>query len=302
MGKTGYIGLGAMGGAMARNLVRHGRDLIVFDTVPARRLALIDEGAAEADSAAQVAAECEIVFTSLPGAPEVEAVYAGPNGIAEGARPGLLAVDMSTVPASTSQRMHARLQASGSSMLDAPVARTKAAAENGTLAIMVGGTVEDFQRALPYLQQMGASISHLGPIGAGNVAKLVNNAVLMSNIVAAAEGLIVGAKAGLDPHRLAAMLSEGSADSFALRNHIQQSVLEGRFEAGRFPLTYALKDLTYFFQCARDVAATCPDLTAMADIYRAAADLGYDEEYFPVAVRVLDQENKTSISSPGSPL
>jgi 3-hydroxyisobutyrate dehydrogenase-like beta-hydroxyacid dehydrogenase len=298
MGKTGYIGLGAMGGAMARNLVRHGREVVVFDTVAARRQALTDAGAAEAGSAAEVAARCEIVFTSLPGSPEVEAVYAGPDGIAEGSWPGLLAVDMSTVPASTSQRMHALLQNHSGSLLDAPVARTKAAAENGTLAIMVGGAVEDYQRALPYLEQMGTSISHMGPVGAGNVAKLVNNAVLMSNILAVSEGLIVGAKAGLDPRRLAAMLSEGSADSFALRNHVQQSVLEGRFEAGRFPLTYALKDLVYFFQCAGDVAASCPDLTAMADIYRAAADLGYDQEYFPVAVRVLDQQNGTSITSP----
>jgi len=128
---------------------------------------------------------------------------------------------------------------------------------------------------------------------------LVNNAVLMSNIVAVAEGLIVGAKAGLDPRRLAAMLTKSSADSFALRNHVQQSVLEGRFEAGRFPLTYALKDLSYFFQCASDVDATCPDLAAMADIYRAAADLGYQDEYFPVAVRVLDKKNETSISDLG---
>jgi 3-hydroxyisobutyrate dehydrogenase-like beta-hydroxyacid dehydrogenase len=288
-----------MGGAMARNLVRHGRDLVVFDTVQKRCQALADEGATAGGSPAEVSAACDIVFTSLPGAVEVEAVYTGANGIVEGAHPGLLAVDMSTVPASTSQRMHAALGARGAAMLDAPVARTKAAAENGTLAIMVGGAAEDYERALPYLQQMGTSISHLGPIGAGNVAKLVNNAVLMSNIVAVAEGLVVGAKAGLDPRRLAAVLAEGSADSFALRNHVQRSVLEGRFEAGRFSLTYALKDLTYFFQCVRDVGADCPDLAAMADVYRAAADLGYQEEYFPVAVRVLDQRNETSISDPG---
>jgi 3-hydroxyisobutyrate dehydrogenase-like beta-hydroxyacid dehydrogenase len=292
----GYIGLGAMGGAMARNLIRKGRSLVVFDIDERRRAALGDEGAAIAATAAEVAAQADVVFTSLPGAPEVEEVYLGVEGVAAGLRPGVLAVEMSTVPPETTRAVAAVIRDRGGAMIDAPVARAKQAAEAGTLAIMVGGEAADYERALPYLDELGTTVIHVGGLGAGNIAKLVNNAVLMANVLVAAEGLAAGARAGADVSRLVDVLVEGSADSFALRNHIRDSVLDRRFEEGRFPLDYALKDIEYFFEMADAAGATCPELALMGTLYKGARGLGFSREYFPVAVQLLEQMNDVRLA------
>jgi 3-hydroxyisobutyrate dehydrogenase-like beta-hydroxyacid dehydrogenase len=296
---VGYIGLGAMGGGMTGSLLRHGTTLTVFDISRERVARLAALGATPAASVAELVSRCSIVFTSLPGEPEVERVYLAEDGIVAAAPSGLLAVDMSTIPPWLPRRIGEALQGRGATMMDAPVARTKAAAENGTLTIMAGGSAADYERVLPYLQMMGTSITRVGELGSGSAAKLVNNAVLMINIVALCEGLVVGAKHGVDPAQLAGVLSDGSADSFALRNHVLGSVLPGRFEADRFPLTYALKDLRYFLDCASEARVDVPVLESAADAYREASRLGYADEYFTVVARVLDARYGTSISAPG---
>lgn len=295
MSKIGYIGLGAMGGGMARNLLRKGRDITVFDARPQVLEDFKALGAHVASSPADLASRVDLVFTSLPGSNEVRAVYLGDDGIASGILGGAMAVDMSTIPPGVSREIAAALAERGAAFADAPVARAKQAAEEGTLAIMVGAAPEDFVRVRPVLELMGTAISHVGPVGSGNIAKLVNNAVLMANILAVSEGLALGDRLGVDTMKLAKVLTEGSADSFALRNHIIGAVLAGEFGEGRFPLTYAIKDIDYFSEAADSVKLVSPQLSQMADFYRSALGRGLDNEYFPIATTVLDEMNHSSI-------
>lgn len=284
-----------MGGGMARNLLKKGVDLTVYDVRAAVRESFAELGATVATSAAELAAEVDLVFTSLPGSQEVRDLYLGEGGIAGAMRPGSLAVDMSTIPPGVSREVAAELEARGARMIDAPVARTKQAAEDGTLAIMVGGAAEDFDRARPILDLMGTSITHVGPVGAGSIAKLVNNAVLMANILVVSEGLSIGQQLGVDPGALASVLTEGSADSFALRNHVIGSVLPGTFGERRFPLSYAIKDIDYAMEAAESVDAVAPQLSQMADFYRSALGGENDLEYFPIVAQRLDDLNQSSI-------
>jgi 3-hydroxyisobutyrate dehydrogenase-like beta-hydroxyacid dehydrogenase len=285
---VGYVGLGAMGGAMAKNVARAGYPLTVFDVDDKRVNALVQEGATSGASPAEVARQTEVVFTSLPGAPQVLDVYLGQQGLAEGAHPGLTAVDMSTVPPEISRRVSAGLVEAGAEFLDGPVARTKEAAIAGTLSIMVGGSEEGFARILPILEVMGSTVVRVGDVGAGQVAKLLNNAILMSNIVTASEALVVGVRAGVDAAKLVEVISEGSGDSFALRNHVAKSVVPGEFAENRFPLDYALKDLGYFFELCRDTGSVCLQMSIAQELYQAARNQGYRAEYFPIVSRVIE--------------
>lgn len=293
--RVGYLGLGAMGAGMARNLLRKDVDLTVYDinndaVVPFEAL-----GAKVATSPAELAASVDFVISSLPGSKEVRSVYLDRGGVSEGIQPGALIVEMSTVPPAVTQDLAKQFAYKNVTVMDAPVARTKRAAEEGTLAIMVGGTGSDYQRALPLLELMGTSISHLGPVGTGDLAKLVNNAVLMANILAVSEGLALGSKLGADVTSLAQVLTEGSADSFALRNHVQGSVLRGTFDEGRFPLSYAIKDIEYFIESADSVSLIAPQLRQMATFYKSAFESGLNQEYFPIVVSILDKLNNTNI-------
>lgn len=293
--RVGYIGLGAMGGGMARNLLKKGVDLTVFDVRANVRESFGALGAKVASSAAELAAQVDIVITSLPGSNEVRALYLGEDGIAGAMQPGSLAIDMSTIPPGVSREVAEQLAMRKVRMVDAPVARTKQAAEDGTLAIMVGGTDADFAEANPILRMMGTSITHVGQIGAGSIAKLVNNAVLMTNILVVSEGLSVGQQLGVDPGALAQVMTEGSADSFALRNHVIGSVLPGVFGEGRFPLSYAIKDIDYAMEAATTVDAVTPLLTQMSEFYHSVLGGELDSEYFPIAVQHLDTLNTSSI-------
>lgn len=295
MSTIGYVGLGAMGGGMARNLLRKGMDVTVFDTRDEVLGDFAALGARTSSSPRELASSVDIVITSLPGTKEVEAVYLGREGIASDLPAGSLAIDMSTIPPGVSREVARVLTSKGASFVDAPVARTKQAAEDGTLAIMVGASSADFDRALPVLELMGTSISHVGPVGSGNIAKLVNNAVLMANILVVSEGLALGDKLGVDPVALAKVLAEGSADSFALRNHVIGSVLTDTFGEGRFPLAYAIKDIDYFLEAADSVRLVSPQLSEMARLYKSAIGRGKDDEYFPIATTLIDEVNNSSI-------
>lgn len=285
--RIGYIGLGVMGSPMARNLIKAGYPLTVFDIRREKVDELISDGAQGASSPAGVARRSDYVFSSLPGQPEVLDAYLGENGVRDGAHPGLIAADMSTVPPSVTRRVAEALAAAEAEMVDAPVARTREAAIAGTLSIMVGGTDRAFERVLPIMRSMGSSVIHLGALGSGNVAKLLNNAVLMSNIVTVAEALVVGGKAGADVKTLVQVLSEGSADSFALRNHIAKSVLSRDFAEDRFPLAYALKDLEYFFDLCRDTESVCLQISTTRELYHATRNRGNRLEYFPVVAELI---------------
>ena len=262
----GFAGLGVMGEPICLNILRKaGADMRVFDLKPPPVERLIRAGATRATSIAELAANVDILFLSLPGGPQLEAVMLGEDGVLAHGRAGLTVVDMTTAPVSLTRELAEKLSARGIRFADAPVARTRQAAENGTLSIMVGGSVEVFEAIRPLLAHAATDITHCGGVGCGQVVKILNNMVLMETVVALSEALSLGRAAGVDPAMLFDTLAKGSADSFALRNHGMKAMLPDDFPKGAFPTDYALKDISY----ALDLAALTGFRTPGAELARA---------------------------------
>lgn len=301
MKTVGFIGLGAMGEPMARNVLKRGFPLVVRDLRPEPVAALRDVGARAADSPRAVAEAVDVIITMLPGRNEVRDVYLGPGGILEGARAGPVAVDMSTVPPMTTREVGAALADRGVRMLDAPVARTREAALAGTLSIMVGGDWRAFEECRDVLGAMGSDISYCGALGAGEVVKLVNNLVLFANVAALAEGLVLGVKAGVEPGTLVEVLSKGSADSFVLRNHVAKAVLRGDFAEGRFSVEYALKDIRYARDLAESLSVPLFQSAVTQELYGLAKALGRSRDYHPAVFTVLEQVAGVEVRAAAEP-
>jgi 3-hydroxyisobutyrate dehydrogenase-like beta-hydroxyacid dehydrogenase len=285
---VGFIGLGTMGAPMARNLLRAGHRLAAFDVRAEAVNALAADGAVPATSIAEVCGQADFVFTSLPGNAHLIDVYLGTGGIAESIRKGSLCIDTSTVTPTVTRRAGSAVQARGGLMLDASLARTEKAAIEGTLSIMVGGAAEAFERALPLLQAIGSEINHCGPLGCGNVVKLVNNQIVLTTLTTLAEAMTVGVKAGVDPTVLLEVLKKSSADSFVLRNLVEPSVMSGNFRAGSFPLAYARKDLAYASELAEELAIPTFQASAARQLYDAAIAMGYTDDFCTVVFRVIE--------------
>ncbi len=218
----GFIGLGIMGLPMARNLMAAGYQLTVLDVVQAPLEALVAEGASAGSSPAQVAADTDVLITMLPDSPQVEQVYFGAGGAYEALRSGWLTIDMSSIAPGTARTLAERAAAAGADALDAPVSGGDKGAIAGTLSIMVGGTEAAFERARPILEVMGATIVHCGPAGAGQVVKVCNQVVVGVVIEAVSEALVLGAKAGVDPARIADVLQGGLAATKVLEMRREQ--------------------------------------------------------------------------------
>ena len=291
MDRIGFAGLGVMGEPICRNMViKSGAEALVFDLNPAPVERLAAHGARAVGSVAEIAGQVDILFLSLPGGPQVEAVARGPGGIAEAGREGLLVVDMSTAPVGLTRDVAETLAAKGIEWVDAPVARTRAAAEDGTLSIMVGGTDDQFARVRPWLDHAASDVTHCGPLGCGQVAKIMNNMVLFQTVVALSEALALGKSAGMDPALLFDVMSKGSADSFALRNHGMKAMLPGVFPEGAFPTDYALKDVSYALDLAREAGITAPGADLAEARMKVSKDAGYGAEYFPALAKVTGRD------------
>lgn len=287
MERIGFAGLGVMGEPICRNImVKSGAPARVFDLSPAPVERLAAHGASAAASVAELAGAVDILFLSLPGGPQLDAVARGPGGIAEAGREGLLVVDMTTAPVGLTREIAADLAGRGIDWVDAPVARTRAAAEAGTLSIMVGGTAEHFARVRPWLSHAAEELTHCGPLGCGQVAKILNNMVLFQTVVALSEALALGRSAGIDPELLFDVLSKGSADSFALRNHGMKAMLPANFPEGAFPTDYALKDISYALDLAREAGIAAPGASLAEARLTVAKDAGFGAEYFPALSKV----------------
>jgi 3-hydroxyisobutyrate dehydrogenase-like beta-hydroxyacid dehydrogenase len=287
---VGFVGLGVMGEAMCRNVVRRsGRRVIVFDIDRERVDRLATDGAIGATSVAEVAGAADIVLLSLPSAVQVEQVVAGPEGLLPSLRAGQLVVDHSTSPLSLTRQLAVRCQERGARFCDAPVARTRHAAIEGTLSIMVGGASDDVERVRPILECMASDITHCGDVGTGQVMKLMNNMVLVQNVVALAEALAIGTRAGIDGALLLDTLSKGSADSFALRNHGMKAMLPDEFPDDAFPTVYARKDLEYALELAADVHVAARGAELARTLLDETIAAGYEREYFPVLRRVVER-------------
>jgi 3-hydroxyisobutyrate dehydrogenase-like beta-hydroxyacid dehydrogenase len=282
----GFIGLGTMGAPMCRNLViRSSEKVMGYDENPERLERARQRGVEAASSVREVAEHCQVVFLSLPGVPEVKTVCVGPGSLLLHMRASTYVVDLSTTTVALARELSSRFEARGIHFSDAPVARTREAAEKGTLSIMVGGSESVFRRLRPLLAHMGSDITHCGAAGAGQATKLINNMVLFQNVVALAEALTVARKSGLSGERLLETLSKGSADSFALRNHAMKAMLPDSFPERAFPVEYALKDLEYFLEYAAQVGLDPKGAkNAMAALERAAV-AGNRKKYFPVLIK-----------------
>jgi 2-hydroxy-3-oxopropionate reductase len=260
MAQIGFIGLGIMGKPMSRNLLNAGYSLAVYDVVPAPLEELVKAGAARGTNCAHTAAQSEIMITMLPDGPEVEAAVLGPGGVLEGAKAGSVVVDMSSISPMVSQKVGAACEAKGVEFLDAPVSGGEPKAIDGTLAIMVGGKPEVFERVQPILQKLGSSVTLTGAIGAGNVTKLANQIMVACNIAAMGEALVLATRAGLDPEVVFNAVKGGLAGSTVL-NAKAPMVIARNFKPG-FRIRLHQKDLRNALLAAESLKVPLP-MTSM---------------------------------------
>jgi 2-hydroxy-3-oxopropionate reductase len=272
MERIGFIGLGIMGKPMAANLVAAGYDVTVHNRSRGAVDELAQAGARAADGPAAVAAEADVVITMLPDSPDVEAVVLGEGGVAEGIRSGALFVDMSTISPAVSRRVHAELAERGVEAVDAPVSGGEPAARDGQLAIMAGGSEEAVSRAQPIFDVLGKATTHIGPAGAGQVAKAANQVVVALNIQAVAEALLLARRAGVDPARVREALLGGFASSRVLEVHGER-MLQHAFDPG-FRVALHRKDLAIAQQAGRDDGAPLPATSLVASLLDALVAQG----------------------------
>jgi 3-hydroxyisobutyrate dehydrogenase-like beta-hydroxyacid dehydrogenase len=285
----GFIGLGVMGGPMCRNMaLKHAGGVVAFDANPAALEILAGTEARRAATVAEVAAQADVVFLSLPGGPQVEKVCLGEGGLTAGARKPAVIVDLSTTTVAGARSVAERLGDLGVAFADAPVARTREAAQRGELSIMVGAPDDLFARVEPLLRYIGSDVTHCGGVGCGQVVKLINNALVFENTMALAEMMVLGERAGVQPAVLLDAVSKGSGDSFVLRNHGRKAMLPRQFPEKSFPPEYVLKDLSYVLELASQtgLAAHVTDLARR--YYTATAQNGWSGRYFPAVIEIVD--------------
>lgn len=286
----GFVGLGVMGGPMCRNIaLKHGGEVIAFDMNPAAFAALDGTQASRAQTIREVAEQADLVFLSLPGGQQVEQVCLGAQGLAGASQPPSVVVDLSTTSVAIARSIAERLAPARIAFADAPVARTREAAQRGELSIMVGADEALFARIEPLLRYMGTDVTHCGAVGCGQVVKLINNALLFENTVAIAEMLVVSERAGVAPAVLLDAVSKGSGDSFALRNHARKAMLPRQFPDKAFSPEYVLKDISYVLELAQQVGVSAHVTELAQRYYDATARGGWSGRYFPAVIEVVDR-------------
>ncbi len=286
--KLGFIGLGVMGEPMCRHLGRKsGLPVIAYDLRPEPLERLRGDGVRRMASVPELAAEADMVFLSLPGGKEVRQLCDGARGLVALARSGQTIVDLGTSPVSLARELAKRFGAKGADFADAPVARTREAAQQGTLSVMVGASEPVFRRIEPLLRCFAAEITRCGEVGAGQVVKIINNMVLFQTGVALAEALTLARKSGVDGALLFQTLAKGSADSFALRNHGMKAMLPGVFPEPAFSAEYALKDLSYALEMAGEVGTQLRGAELAGQMLRETIAQGNGRRYWPVLLEAI---------------
>jgi 3-hydroxyisobutyrate dehydrogenase len=290
--KVGFIGTGTMGQPMLANLVKKGFEVVAFDVVPVALDAAARLGAARAGSIREAAAECDLVITMLPSSANVEAVYLSADGLIDAPIAGRLCVDMSTIDPGTSQRVADRLKERGIRFLDAPVSGGVGGATAGTLAIMVGGDARDLEEARPALAAMGANIIHVGAVGAGEVAKLCNNLISGSALIAVAEAFRIGEAFGVDPQILTNVIAKSSGATWVMEHMhpvpgIVDSAASSRQYAPGFMTDLMAKDLALAVNAAREKRVPVAVAAAAQQLYRMASSHGLGREDFSAVYKFL---------------
>lgn len=286
----GFIGLGVMGEAMCRNLVRKGSwKVVAFDQKVEPLERLRGDGVGIATSLRGIAQAADVILMCLPGGREVEIVTLGASGLVSMMRPGQTLVDMSTAPPALMRRIAADLAAKGADFADAPIARTRRAAVDGTLSIMVGGAPDIFARIKPLLDTMGNEVTHCGDVGAGQVVKIMNNMVVFETTMAVAEAISIAEASGVDGKLLLDTMSKGSADSFVLRNHGMKHLLPQDYPEGAFSVRYAQKDLSYARDLAKAAGIKARGADLVAALFDEAIAAGDGDRYTPVIRKLIKE-------------
>ena len=289
--RIGFIGTGVMGEPMCRNLARkHDGPVTAYDLDPAPLERLAADGAEIAPSLAALAGAADLVFLSLPSGREVRAVCLGEDGLNAHLPSGRTVVDTSTAPPALARELEGAFAARGVAFADAPVARTRQAAVEGTLSIMVGGEAALVERLRPLLAHIARDVTHCGPVGAGQAVKILNNMILFQNVRALAEGLAIARAQGIEAETFLEAVGRSSGDSFALRNHGMKAILADRYPEGAFPVTYAMKDLDYAIDLAKECGIDAAGAALVGALFAEAADCGLGARYHPVIATLIDRK------------
>lgn len=283
---VGFIGLGIMGRGMARNLLKAGFPLHVWNRTEARMAPLIEAGAVGAASPADVAAQSTVVIVCVSDTADVEEVLFGARGVAEGARPNTLIIDNSTISPQATIEFARSLRDRELAMLDAPISGGSEGAANGTLSIMVGGTADDFKRGHPVLEAMGSRITHVGPVGAGQMVKLVNQILVVGTMQAVSEALVFAQKGGLDLKKTLEAVEHGAAGSWMLSNRASQAIVRD-YRPG-FTIDLQQKDLRLVLQAADQLGVPLPLTSQIFQFYRTLQDLGLGHEGNHALIKALE--------------
>jgi 3-hydroxyisobutyrate dehydrogenase len=282
----GFIGLGIMGQGMAANLLKAGFSVRVWNRTASRMEPLIEQGAQSGSSPADVAAHSDITILCVSDTPDVVAVVLGEDGVIEGARSGSLVIDMSTISPQTTRDIAGRLAGKGVQMLDAPVSGGSEGAAKGTLSIMVGGDVEQVERARPAFEAMGKTITHVGGTGAGQTVKLVNQILVVVTMLAVGEGLLFAQAGGLDLEKTLAAVTGGAAGSWMLSNRGPQ-VVQRDWRPG-FTMDLQQKDLRLVLEAADQMGVPLPGTALVFQLYRALQRKGLGSEGNHALVKALE--------------
>lgn len=293
--KIGFIGLGIMGQGMAKNLLKAGFSVTVWNRSTSKMDALLEAGASAGKSPADVGAQCDIVVTCVSDTPDVEMVVLGEEGLIHGCRPGSLLIDCSTISPGATKKIAQDLLATGVQMLDAPISGGSEGAAKGTLSIMVGGEQDQFDRALPVLEAMGQTITHVGPNGAGQTVKLVNQILVVVTMLAVSEGLLFAQAGGLDLNKTLAAVTGGAAGSWMLSNRGPQ-VVDRDWRPG-FTIDLQQKDLRLVLEAADQLGIPMLGTSMVFQLYRSLQEQGLGGEGNHALAKAL--ENLSGIKIDG---
>jgi 3-hydroxyisobutyrate dehydrogenase len=283
--RVAFLGLGTMGAAMAANLARADFAVTGWNRTPGRAAELAELGVTMAANPAGAAAAADVVVICVSDTPDVESVLFGPDGVADGARAGTLVIDCSTIAPSGSWDFAARLKERGLAMVDAPVSGGSEGAKNATLTIFVGGDADDVERARPVLAALGKTITHVGPIGAGQAVKAVNQVILAATYLGVAEGIVLAIKAGLDVDQVVGALGGGAAQSWVLANR------SGRMLDNDYPLGFKValhrKDLGIALELANQLGAVLPVSALVAQLESGLIAAGHGDDDISAVARSI---------------
>lgn len=293
--RVGYIGLGLMGGSIARNILRAGFPLVVHNRSRGPVDSLVADGARAAVSPADVASQVDVVFTNLPDTPDVEQVALGNGGIIEAGKSGLLFIDNSTIKPAAARDIAEKLALKGISALDAPVSGGDIGARNATLTVMVGGPEEALERAMPVLKAMGKTITRVGDSGAGQVAKAANQIMVGAQMVAMAELLLFARRAGVQPELVIDAIKAGAAQCWTL-DVKPQRLFAGNREPG-FKARMQLKDLHIIMESAEELGLPLATTAANTAMFERMIKMGLGELDNSAVLAVLEEESGTQLLS-----